>query len=116
MLAWVARYEPQPWLRHLLFTLMVNHLLVVLGNDGRLDPRHRRAYFRRLAGHYRRHLPAGYEGSAGIKHRLVRLNSYPLYAGLRQAYRLTRRDPEPSPSVRPVLASATQQAQAASIR
>ncbi|WP_306213045.1 glycosyltransferase family 2 protein [Actinoplanes sp. RD1] len=116
MLAWVGRRDPEPRLRNLLFTLMVNHLLVVLGNDGRLDPRHRRAYFRRLARHYRRHLPAGYDASPGIKHRLVRLNNYPLYAGLRQAYRMTKRDPEPSPAVRPALASPTQQAQAASIR
>ncbi|WP_305785810.1 glycosyltransferase family 2 protein [Symbioplanes lichenis] len=116
MLAWVGHREPEPWLRNLLFTLMVNHLLVVLGNAGRLHPRHRRAYFRRLARHYRRHLPAGYDGSPGIKHRLVQLNNYALYAGLRQAYRMTRRDPEPSPAVRPALASATQQAQAASIR
>jgi glycosyltransferase involved in cell wall biosynthesis len=116
MLAWVAAREPEPWLRHQLFTLMINHLLVVAGNDGRLPPRLRRAFFKRLAAHYRRYLPVGYPGEAGIKHRLVRLNSYPAYATLRHAYRLVRSDPEPSPPVRPGLASTPRQAQTAPIR
>ena len=116
MLAWVAAREPEPWLRHQLFTLMVNHLLVVAGNDGRLHPRRRRAFFKQLAAHYRRYRPAGYQGDAGIKHKLVALNVYPLYAGLRQAYRVVKSDPELSPAVRPSLASAPQKAQAAPIR
>ncbi|PRY29599.1 glycosyltransferase family 2 protein [Pseudosporangium ferrugineum] len=116
MLAWVAARDPEPWLRHQLFTLMVNHLLVVAGNDGRLHPGRRRAFFKRLVAHYRRYLPAGYPGHPGIKHRLVRLGSYALYAALRQAYRIGKRDPELSPAVRPVLASAPQPAQAATIR
>jgi hypothetical protein len=95
---------------------MVQHLLVVAGNDSRLHPSRRRAFFKRLAAQYRRHLPADYAGDPGLKHRLVRLGSYPVYAGLRQAYRLVRSDPEPSPPVRPGLASAPRQAQTASIR
>ncbi|WP_041831839.1 glycosyltransferase [Actinoplanes sp. N902-109] len=115
MLAWVNARDPEPWLRHALFTLMVNHLLVVAGNDGRVHPNRRRAFFRRLVAHYRRHLPADYPGHPGVKHRLVKAGSYPLYAAARQAYRIAKRDPEPSPSVSPVLASAPQQAQAAPI-
>jgi len=116
MLAWVAGRQPEPWLRHQLFTLMVNHLLVVAGNDGRLPARRRREFFKRLATHYRRYLPAGYPGDAGIKHRLVRLNSYPVYAALRQAYRIVKTDPEVSPPVRPSLASQPREAQTAPIR
>lgn len=116
MLAWVAAREPEPWLRHRLFTLMIDHLLVVAGNDSRLHPRRRRAFFRRLAAHYRRYQPAGYQPDPGLKHRLVRLGAYPLYAALRQAYRMVRTDPEPSPVVRPGLVSSPRQAQAAPIR
>ncbi|WP_067495110.1 glycosyltransferase [Actinoplanes sp. TFC3] len=116
MLEWVAARDPEPWLRHALFTLMVNHLLVVMGNDGRVHPRQRRAFFKRLAAHYRRYTPAGYAGPSGLKHRLVEARSYTLYAALRQAYRVTKRNPEPSPVVRRILASSPQQAQAATIR
>ena len=116
MLAWVAGRDPEPWLRHALFTLMVNHLLVVLGNDGRVPPRRRRAFFQRLAAHYRRYAPADYPGHPGIKHKLVKLRSYPVYAASRQVYRITKRDPEPSPAVRPTIVSAPQRAQAAPIR
>jgi len=116
MLAWVAARDPEPWLRHRLFTLMIDHLLVVAGNDSRLHPRRRREFFRRLAAHYRRYRPAGYQADPSLKHRLVRLGAYPLYAGLRQAYRVVRTDPQPSPVVRPGLVSAPRQAQAAPIR
>jgi glycosyltransferase involved in cell wall biosynthesis len=116
MLTWVAAREPEPWLRHRLFTLMIDHLLVVAGNDSRLHPRRRRAFFRRLAAHYRRYRPAGYAVEAGLKHRLVRLGAYPLYAALRQGYRMVRADPQPSPAVRPGLVSPPRQAQAAPIR
>jgi glycosyltransferase involved in cell wall biosynthesis len=116
MFAWVLARDPQPWLRHQLFTLMVQHLLVIAGNDSRLHPRQRRAFFKRLAAQYRRWRPADYAGDAGIKHRLVRLNSYPVYAGLRHAYRLVRSDPEPSPAVRPALAAPPRQARTTPIR
>jgi len=95
---------------------MIDHLLVVAGNDSRLHPRQRRAFFRRLAGHYRRYRPAGYQAEAGLKHRLVRIGAYPLYALLRQAYRMVRTDPQPSPVVRPALVSPPRQAQTAPIR
>ncbi|WP_213000351.1 glycosyltransferase family 2 protein [Winogradskya consettensis] len=116
MLAWTAERDLEPWLRHALFTLMVNHLLVVLGNDGRVHPRQRRAFFKRLAAHYRRYLPADYPGHPGIKHKLVQARSYAAYATMRQAYRVVKRNPEPSPAVQPVLASAPQPAQTVTIR
>ncbi|MFI7539874.1 glycosyltransferase family 2 protein [Actinoplanes sp. NPDC049599] len=116
MLDWVAARDPEPWLRHRLFTLMIDHLLVVAGNDSRVPSRRRRAFFRRLAVHYRRYRPAGYPADPGIKHRLVRIGAYPLYAALRQAYRMVRTDPQPSPVVRPGIVSPPRQAQAAPVR
>ncbi|HEX8348278.1 MAG TPA: glycosyltransferase [Actinoplanes sp.] len=90
--AWVQERSPAPWLTAQLFALMVSHYLVVAGNDGRLHPRDRREFFRRAAEHYRRYQPdGGYPrpaGAAGVKHRLVRRNSYLAYAGLRAAYRI----------------------------
>jgi glycosyltransferase involved in cell wall biosynthesis len=77
-----------------LFTLMINHLLVVAGNDGRMHPSRRREFFRRTVALYRQHLPAGYRapgGAKGLKHRLVASGSYPLYALLRAAYRTRHR-------------------------
>ncbi|MCA2214425.1 glycosyltransferase family 2 protein [Jidongwangia harbinensis] len=94
LLTWVAAREPEPWLRAALFTLMINHLLVVIGNDTRVLPRDRREFFGRLAALYRRHRPAGHRppgGVSGLKHRLVALNSYPLYAILRGVHRHTGR-------------------------
>lgn len=116
------RPEPEPWLRTALFTLMVNHLLVVAGNDGRLHSRQRRAFFRRLVGHYRRYRPTGWlppGGAQGLRHRLVGVGSYALWAASRQAYRAAARrrprDPEPTPQVRPTVAAASQEAQTAPI-
>ncbi|MEU5944796.1 glycosyltransferase [Micromonospora sp. NPDC047465] len=92
---WLDRHAPDDRLRAELFTLMISHYLVVAGNDGRLHPRLRRAFFRRVAEHYRRYLPdAGYSrpaGVAGLKHRLVRRNSYLAYAALRRAHRAAGR-------------------------
>ncbi|MFG3700139.1 glycosyltransferase family 2 protein [Micromonospora sp. NPDC047620] len=92
---WLDRHAPDDRLRAELFTLMISHYLVVAGNDGRLHPRLRRAFFRRVAEHYRRYLPdAGYarpDGVAGLKHRLVGRNSYLAYAALRRAHRAAGR-------------------------
>ncbi|MER7333066.1 MULTISPECIES: glycosyltransferase [unclassified Micromonospora] len=92
---WLDRHAPDDRLRAELFTLMISHYLVVAGNEGRLHPRLRRAFFRRVAEHYRRYLPAaGYArpaGVAGLKHRLVGRNSYLAYAALRQAHRAAGR-------------------------
>jgi glycosyltransferase involved in cell wall biosynthesis len=95
---WLAARQIEPRLRVRLFTLMIDHLLVVAGNDLRMHPSHRRRFFRRTAELYRRLRPAGYQppaGAKGLKHRLVAANSYPLYALLRNAYRIAgaRREP-----------------------
>lgn len=79
-------------LRPMLFSRMIDHYLVILGNDDRVPANLRRAFFRRMIEHYRRYLPeAGYPppgGADGLKHRLVRTRAYPVYLGLRWAYRV----------------------------
>jgi CDP-glycerol glycerophosphotransferase len=73
-----------------LFRLMINHYLVIVGNERRIPPRMRREFFRRAAADYRRWAPpGGYEmprGAWGIKHRLVRRDAYLTYAALRSAH------------------------------
>jgi glycosyltransferase involved in cell wall biosynthesis len=118
LLSWVAGRAPEPWLRTELFTLMINHLLVVAGNDGRVHPRSRRAFFRRIAAQWRRHRPAGYRpptGVKGLKQRLVAANAYPCYALLRAAYQ-ARGGTDWTPVVRPDLVSPPRSAQPASLR
>jgi len=115
---WVADRAPAAWLRAELFTLMINHLLVVVGNDGRVHPSHRRAFFRRIAAQYRRHRPAGHlpaAGVKGLKQRLVALDAYPLYALLRAAYQARGRT-DWTPAVRPDLARMPREPQAVPIR
>lgn len=89
MWAWVGTAPGHAELVPELFGRMVDHLLVVAGNEHRLPPPQRRAFFHRLARQYRRHLPpGGYRlpaGTAGLKHRLVRRDAYPAYALLRLA-------------------------------
>ncbi|TDB94184.1 glycosyltransferase [Micromonospora fluostatini] len=92
---WVDKRHPDPELRATLFTLMISHYLVVVGNDDRLHPHLRRAFFRRVAEHYRRFLPPeGYpqpDGVPGLKHRLVGRDSYLAYVALRRAHRMAGR-------------------------
>jgi glycosyltransferase involved in cell wall biosynthesis len=81
-----------------LFRLMVNHYLVILGNDWRLPDNLRRSFFRRAVEHYVRWCPeAGYSipgGIDGLKHRLLRHNAYRSYTALRSLHRaLGRRLP-----------------------
>ena len=82
-----------------LFRLMLNHLLVIVGNELRLPAELRREFFRRTAGAYRRYLPpGGYRPPRGvgwIKHRLVRHNAYRAWAALRFAWRTARPGPPP---------------------
>ncbi len=77
-----------------LFRLMLNHLLVIVGNEQRLPAGARREFFRRTVAAYRRYLPpAGYPAPRGIgwiKHRLVRHNAYWTWAVLRLVWRTTR--------------------------
>ncbi len=76
-----------------LFRLMINHYLVIVGNEWRLPTGMHRAFFRRIAQDYRRWLPAGGyavpDGVTGLKHRLVRHDAYRAYAALRLAHRQT---------------------------
>ena len=113
MLAWVTERDPAEWLRTRLFTLMIDHLLVVAGNDGRIAANRRRAFFGRTVSQYRRYRPVGYRlpgGLKGLKQRLVAANSYPLYALLRTAYQI-RGGTYSTPAVRRDLASAPRKAQ-----
>jgi glycosyltransferase involved in cell wall biosynthesis len=106
---WMGAREVDPALKIKLFALMISHLLVVIGNEGRMHPSRRRPFYRQLAALYRRHRPVGYlppGGTKGLKHRLVAIDSYPLYALLRAGYRVAgarhgviRRTPLVSPEV-----------------
>ena len=119
--AWAAERDVDARLRHRLFTLMISHLLVVAGTEGRMHPSHGRQFFRQVAGLYQRHRPDGYRppgGTKGLKHRLVAADCYPLYAALRAAYRVAaqvRRDFARTPVFASRVASAPRPAQAASI-
>lgn len=90
--AWAGpREEIRPWL----FQRMIEHYLVIVGNDGRIPPELRQAFFRRMVQHYRRYLPVqGYplpRGVNGVKHRFVRWDAYGMFAALRGAYRAGQR-------------------------
>ena len=95
---WAAARDIDPARRFQLFTLMISHLLVVVGNEGRMHPSRRRRFFRQMSALHRRHRPAGYvppSGTKGLKHRVVAADNYPLYALLRAGYRVAggpRRD------------------------
>ncbi|GIF15249.1 glycosyltransferase family 2 protein [Actinoplanes teichomyceticus] len=119
---WLDRVGAAPAVRSRVFTLMINHLMVVAGNDSRMHPSCRRPFFRRIAELYRRHLPAGHRmppGAAGMKHRLVAMNSYPLYAALRAGYRLAglrSRSTQRPPAVSRSIPSMPQPVQTTSLR
>jgi CDP-glycerol glycerophosphotransferase len=72
--------------------LVLDHLLVIAGNQGRVPAARRGEFFRRIADFRRRHLPAGgYPlpgGVAGVKHRMLAADAFRAYATLRHAYRL----------------------------
>jgi Glycosyl transferase family 2 len=102
------------------FRLMVNHLLVIAGNAGRVPAARRGEFFHRVSGLYRRLRPAGGypvpAGALGLKHRMVAADAYWAYATLRHAYRAKallprlprRRRPMPVrvPAERPAVDSA----------
>ena len=73
-----------------LFRFMINHYLVILGNQGRLPDELRKAFFDRMVEHYARWLPAaGYDvptGPVGLKHRLLQGKDFRLYVILRMVY------------------------------
>jgi hypothetical protein len=95
---------------------------VIAGNENRVHPSRRRAFFREIAALYRRHRPAGYlppAGTPGLKHRLVAANSYALYAALRTGYRVAgvrRRSTQRTPAVSPDNAAPPQRVQTTSLR
>lgn len=78
-----------------LFRLMIDHYLVIVGNDFRVPQKRRAEFFHRMAADYRARLPeGGYErptGVIGLKHFLVRHDAYRSYVVLRRVYRLLRR-------------------------
>ncbi|GAA4943107.1 glycosyltransferase family 2 protein [Actinoplanes utahensis] len=119
---WLAARDVPDSVRHRMFTLTMNHLMVVAGNDTRVLPVHRRAFFHRIVQLYRRHQPAGYQapgGAAGLKIRLVAAGNYSMYAALRAGYRvagLRRRSMQRTPPVNPGAASTSQTGQTTSIR
>jgi glycosyltransferase involved in cell wall biosynthesis len=92
MFAVIATLPDAAPFRPELFRLMVDHHLVIAGNDARLPAASRREFFRRAAEHFARYLPTeGYAepaGVAGVKHRLLRRDRYLAYAALREAYRM----------------------------
>lgn len=81
--------------RRELFRVMIDHYLVIIGNDHRVPRARRREFFARMAADFRARVPReGYDAPRGvrrIKHRLVRHNAYRTYAALRRIYRLARR-------------------------
>ncbi|MEU6858726.1 glycosyltransferase family 2 protein [Glycomyces sp. NPDC046736] len=83
-------------IRVALFNHMVWHLLVVIGNTERVDPRKRREFFRRTSELYRRYHPGPdawkpADGVAGLKQRLLAARAYMGYEALRQVYKLAKR-------------------------
>ncbi|QSB05778.1 glycosyltransferase [Natronoglycomyces albus] len=89
---WSALPETVPQaIRRELFARMAWHLLLVAGNNERIRPRDRRAFFRRAARLYRRYLPPeGYPipgGVNGLKQRILASGSYSGYALTRLAWR-----------------------------
>jgi hypothetical protein len=75
---------------------MVWHLLLVIGNTERVEPKKRREFFRRTSELYRRYhpgpdawRPAG--GVTGLKQRLLAARAYLGYEALRQVYRIAKR-------------------------
>lgn len=81
-------------LRARVFARMLEHYLVIVGNEGRVPPDLREEFFARIVEHYRRFLPpSGYPvpgGVNGVKHRFVRWHAYGAYTALRNAYRVGR--------------------------
>ncbi|WP_051393331.1 glycosyltransferase family 2 protein [Glycomyces arizonensis] len=76
-----------------LFNHMVWHLLLVIGNTERVDPKRRREFFRRTSELYRRYHPGPEAwrpapGTTGLKQRLLAARAYLGYEALRQVWRL----------------------------
>ncbi|MDN3240457.1 glycosyltransferase family 2 protein [Glycomyces tritici] len=79
-----------------LFNHMVWHLLLVIGNTERVEPKKRREFFRRTSELYRRYHPGPdawqpAAGVTGLKQRLLAARAYVGYEAFRQVYRLAKR-------------------------
>jgi glycosyltransferase involved in cell wall biosynthesis len=108
--------------RTALFNHMVWHLLLVIGNTERVEPKKRREFFRRTSELYRRYhpgpdawRPAG--GVTGLKQRLLAARAYLGYEALRQVYRIAKRlnrsgqrSAAPAPAASEAMASAAPEA------
>lgn len=85
--------QARPFLPQL-FRLMIDHYLVILGNERRLPRRHRREFFRRMVAEYHTRRPVeGYpapQGVGALKHWLVRTDRYRWYMALRWVHRAVR--------------------------
>ncbi|MCH7232143.1 glycosyltransferase [Glycomyces sp. L485] len=84
-----------PGVRVALFNHMVWHLLLVIGNTERVDPKKRREFFRRTSDLYRRYHPGPdawrpARGADGLKQRLLAARAYLGYEALRKAWRLSQ--------------------------
>jgi hypothetical protein len=85
-----------PGIRVALFNHMVWHLLLVIGNTERVEPKQRRAFFRRTSELYRRYHPGPEAwqpaaGVTGLKQRLLAARAYLGYEAFRQVYRIAKR-------------------------
>jgi CDP-glycerol glycerophosphotransferase len=92
----VDEWAPDPAaLRPILFRRMVWHMLIVLGNGNRVRPKARRSFFTKMHEHYREYAPpGGYDvppGVQGLRHRLVRDNSFWTYEFLQRAHKVQKR-------------------------
>ncbi|MEU5156985.1 glycosyltransferase family 2 protein [Glycomyces sp. NPDC021274] len=79
-----------------LFNHMVWHLLLVIGNTERVEPKKRREFFRRTSELYRRYHPGAdawqpAAGVTGLKQRLLAARAYVGYEAFRQVYRIAKR-------------------------
>ncbi|GHD99690.1 bifunctional glycosyltransferase/CDP-glycerol:glycerophosphate glycerophosphotransferase [Streptomyces alanosinicus] len=85
-----------------LFEQLFTQVLKTASRPERLPSGHR-AFFRRAAGLYRRHRPAGYRapgGSLGVQHRLLAAGAYTAFRALRGANQVTVRAAERLPRPR----------------
>ncbi len=92
----VDRWAPDPVaLRPILFRRMVWHMLIVLGNDSRVRPNARRSFFTMMHEHYVAYAPpGGYDmpgGVQGLRHRLVKNNSFLTYEVLQRGNKVQKR-------------------------
>jgi glycosyltransferase involved in cell wall biosynthesis len=91
----LSAYPDTDRLRAELFAAMIQHYLVIVGDERRVPAELRASFFSRMVEHYHRYLPpSGYavpRGVNGVKHRFLRWDAYGVYAAVRNVYRAGRR-------------------------